>query len=349
MRQACRSRPELFGHDLPDGEPWDPTSVDSKQRTQDHLEPSRVTKQSRQLQASSQRRIVSTLFSWRDWPTYVYLPLLAILLIGLPCLGWAGYRRAHRAAMIVDAITMSNPDWQLVLQLARQNPVPGEWLSIEPEEVSELPPSTESGFRLITDTRILDMRRWNPQGSNVDRPVVSYRRMQIRRTESAIDDQIPTNKFRFQQLALTNDIALRTDATELRPVFRITPHLNEGKEIGFMCQAEFDLSGLPIGEDVDVGFEASEIGVQGRSESNNRLQFQIVAPTDVATMWVLLPEDRPYRDFELFEYDPGSPVVVDAIEPTYTFELADGSLFGWMLVAPKDQTTYECRWTWRDE
>jgi hypothetical protein len=36
---------------------------------------------------------------------------------------------------------------------------------------------------------------------------------------------------------------------------------------------------------------------------------------------------------------------VEAVEPTYRFDMADGSLFGWMLVAPREEYTYECRWS----
>ncbi len=349
MRKACRSRPDLFGTELPDGDPWDPTPVQYDRIGRGVMEASRITAQARKLQASAQRKVFSTLLDWRDWPTYVYVPLLLFLFFGLPFFAWKAYQKAHRSSMIVDAITMSNPDWQLVLELARQKPIPGDWLPMNVEEVAELAPPESSGFRLVTDTRILDMRAWDPSASNEGKPIVSYRRMQVRRTASDADLTRPSDKFSFQQFAFTNDILVRCGATDLMPSFRIAPHVEEGNSIGYMCEAEFDLSGVPLGEDFDVGFEVSETGVQGREQANNRLRFQIVAPTDVATMWVLLPRGRPYRDFELFEYDPNFPVVVDAIEPTYSFELADGSLFGWMLVGPKDETLYECRWNWRYE
>ncbi|MCR9292244.1 MAG: patatin-like phospholipase family protein [bacterium] len=346
MRKVCRSRPDLFGSDLPDGEPWDPTAVASKGKGHALRGASYVTEQARQLQSSSQRKIVTTLFDWRDWPTYIYIPLLLLLLVGLPALAWNTYKRASRSAMIIDAITLSNPDWQLVLDLARQKPVPGEWLPLKPTEVAELSPVDSQGFRLITDTRILDLRGNIGKNSN-DRAVI-YRRMKVRRLQPSDSQLAPSSKFKFQQYARTNDIVVRCDANNLLPAFRIAPYSNGGQIFGFLCEGEFDLSGVPFGQVMDIGFEVAETGVQGREDIDQRIEFAIVAPTDVATMWVLLPSGKPYRDFQLVEFDSRAKIGIETIEPTYQFDMSDGSLFGWMLVAPKENAIYECRWSWRE-
>jgi hypothetical protein len=126
MRKISRSRPDLFGDDLPTGPPWAPTSSqDGKSATPKG--PSQTTHEARWLQSSSQRQIMGRLFNLRDWPTYVYVPLLLFLLLGVPSYLYQQYKVSRRSELIVDAITFSNPDFQLVLQLARQNPVPGQW------------------------------------------------------------------------------------------------------------------------------------------------------------------------------------------------------------------------------
>ena len=112
-----------------------------------------------------------------------------------------------------------------------------------------------------------------------------------------------------------------------------------------MYEAEFDLSSVPTGDDFEVGFELSMPGIQGRQDRRSRLTFPIVGPTDVATMWVLLPDGMPYRDVELVSYGSDRSSLVEAVDPTYRFDMADGSLFGWMLVAPREDHTYECRWS----
>ena len=97
-----------------------------------------------------------------------------------------------------------------------------------------------------------------------------------------------------------------------------------------MYEVEFDLSSVPTGSDFEVGFEVSAPDIQGRRDRRSRLTFPIVGPTDVATMWVLLPDGMPYRDVELVSYQKDRASLVEAVEPTYRFDMADGSLFGWI-------------------
>ena len=114
---------------------------------------------------------------------------------------------------------------------------------------SELDPILkDSGFRLITDTRIVDMRGLSSRRGEQTKQIVGYRRMQVRRVQQEDPGLAESDKFRIQQFALTNDIAVRCDATELRPIFRIAPSGEAEDKIGFMCEAEFDLSGVPSGQ-----------------------------------------------------------------------------------------------------
>ena len=157
-----------------------------------------------------------------------------------------------RSELIVDAITFSNPDFQLVLQLARQNPVPGEWEPLIPEDVKELQPTNFSGFRLITDTRVLDARAWQPNSEH--NRIVSYRRMLVRRVSDALDSEDrpsrDINRFRIQQFNPAGEVSARSSNKGLAGVLRRAPTVGPNSEKGFMYEAEFDLSSVPSGEDL---------------------------------------------------------------------------------------------------
>ena len=60
-----------------------------------------------------------------------------------------------------------------------------------------------------------------------------------------------------------------------------------------------------------------------------------------------LSQEKRFRSNQDLLHDLFNQAVVEALEPTYRFDMADGSLFGWMVGAPKDNFIYECRWTWR--
>ncbi|MEZ6071564.1 MAG: patatin-like phospholipase family protein [Pirellulales bacterium] len=352
MRKVCHSRPALFGEELPAGPIWDPIKV-KQANSVGPKQPSPTTTQARALQTSSQRQILGHLFSFRDWPSYVYLPLLLLLFVGVPYWGYDYYTMSRRSSMIVDAITFSNPDFQLVLDLARRNPIPGIWESLPVDEVAELEPVDYGDFRLVTDTRILDMRGWQPGSTDPKHQIISYRRMLVRRlAESEVVDGAVTRRagrFRIQQFSPTSKATVRCNAENLDPVLQVTPHTTTAGEHGFLYEVEFDLSSIPIGHEFSFGFETTNVGIQGRVEQEQRLVFPIVAPTDIATMWILLPTDKPYQDFQLIAYDPANPAEVRSIDPTYAFQMSDGSLFGWMVAGPPDNVVYECTWSMRED
>src|SRR5262249_54254136 len=104
-RKACRARPDLFGAQLPDNGPWDPISgqrdpaptVPVATRPSPLLrspplgkgvgrrgKPAAATVEARTLQASALRRIWSTLLDYRDWISYLYVPILVPILVVLP-------------------------------------------------------------------------------------------------------------------------------------------------------------------------------------------------------------------------------------------------------------------------
>lgn len=351
IRKICRSRPDLFGEDLPSNPPWDPTRISDASESSEST--SLITKQARQLQGSTQRRVLGHLLDLRDWPSYVYITLLALLLIGVPWLGYRSYRLANRSEMIVNAITFSNPDFQTVMQLARRNPLPGDWTTVPPETVAQLGSIDTDQFVLVTDTRILDMRGWKSGVPTNEQKMVSYRRMRVARKEGSNDvaagQPSSDGKFRFRQRRPDASVAIRCDAERLSPRFRIASELGTNGEEEFVAEAEFDLSRVPEGEAVDIGFEVVSSGIQGRMDNLPYVEFPIVGTTNVATMWVLLPENRPYERFEVFAYEKTTGRLIEAVEPTYTFNMKDGSLFGWMLIDPKMDHNYECRWTYRGD
>jgi len=106
-RKMCRSNPEFFGNDLPDGPSWDP--IADVQPTPVSV-PGRASEPiawARRLQKSSRRRVWSTMFSLRDWPTYVWAPLILLLLFGGPYIFLAAQRTAQRNEAVLTAVSQA--------------------------------------------------------------------------------------------------------------------------------------------------------------------------------------------------------------------------------------------------
>src|SRR5262249_16942623 len=116
-RKACRERPDLFGDGLPGNAPWDPISESHDQAaarpaataasrllvaaTLGRLvvgkgEPAAVTVKARTLQASAVRRIWSTMLDYRDWTSYVYVPIIVPILVLAPYFAYRFYETSQQ-------------------------------------------------------------------------------------------------------------------------------------------------------------------------------------------------------------------------------------------------------------
>ena len=125
-RKVCRAHSDLFGGDLPGNAPWNPHSRPvgcvravpaAPSPTAPRHEPTRVTLEARTLQHSALRRIWSTLLDYRDWVSYVYVPILVPLLIAVPYLVAKSYQRSHRINQIVESLAQGSRDLELKTRL----------------------------------------------------------------------------------------------------------------------------------------------------------------------------------------------------------------------------------------
>src|SRR5262249_28016761 len=143
-----------------------------------------ATQDARQLRRSAGRRVWSTLLDFRDWPTYVYIPLLVLLLGVLPVYLWRYRQQAKINAMVVAAIAHGSPEFRKILDLVQHNPA-AAWT---PQPIEDRPEPTAvnyKGFEFLSDTFIVDIRDWRAKTNDVAH---FYRRTRIRKL--AEDNQL---------------------------------------------------------------------------------------------------------------------------------------------------------------
>jgi hypothetical protein len=68
-------------------------------------------------------------------------------------------------------------------------------------------------------------------------------------------------------------------------------------------------------------------------------------PAELLTVWLLFPEDHPYRRYELVRYPRGEPDAAEPLTARYTIDHPYGQLIGWSVIAPRQGAVYESRWT----
>jgi predicted acylesterase/phospholipase RssA len=354
-RKACRSRPDLFGDDLPRNAPWDPLpgtdgsppapAVRARSEGQSGA-PSATTMEARALQASAFRRIWSTLLDRRDWTSYIYVPLVVPVLVLLPYLIVKYYEQSQRMSQLVRSLSQSTRDFQVMSGLLEKKPAP--WAGVPAEEASSLTEPNLKGFEILQDSRILDLRDWKPAHAGTSGPgglVNGYRRLKVLKQP----ENDGNNAFLVDVLETSPRTVVRLPPQQLQPRLRMTTlESTASGEKKCRWQVRCDFQHVPTGEFVDVIYEHQSPGqFLQAGDSLTSLTFPILADTAELTTWILLPEGQEYRNFRIVRHAVGEPQKVEIVKVVTEYLADDLTILAFKLLSLKAGYIYELIWHYR--
>ena len=175
-RKQCRTKNDFFKANLTMDPPWDPLArhaTDLVRQPVDLNDPKNALSTSRVLQGASFRRIWKTLLDPRDWTTYVWVPLLICLAVSIPSYMYKQHQRTVSQQNVLTAIAETSAVYRQLLKLLSA----GSHLEVTPmpyEKVESLLTFEFTGFEIVSDVRIFDLRGWADEKSD-DRPDVYTR------------------------------------------------------------------------------------------------------------------------------------------------------------------------------
>lgn len=344
-RKYCRKLSDCEESSLKDP-PWAPLpdsslSLASIPETSTSRGIAETTRQSLQLRDSSQRRTVSTLLSWRDWPSYLYVLLAFVIFFYIPLQVIELYHHSKVQGLVINAIKEGDPEIRKILTIIDTNPTE-DWQSeaIESKREATLIDNYQD-VEVLTHSRIIDLRRWNPAGSTPDkrgRVYVQDRRV-IKLLRSFKGDRRITIR---SELPLENVDVCQRNSTIKGVVSRVIEPVDVFGENRTAYEIEYDLSRVPLEEPVDleIEFMADFPGLM-----ENSAPIVVRMQTDLLNVWMLFPENRPYSNFSLVRYPVDRMTPPEVMDVRYTVNHPYGLLIGWSVVTPRIGTVYECRWT----
>ena len=349
-RMACRARPDLFGTDLPVKAPWDPmppvyNAPAAPHGMESRQKPAATTIEARTLQRSAQRRIWSTLLDYRDWMSYVYVPIIIPILVLLPYAVVKSYERSAQLNHLVDSLAQGIRDRDVMSRLL-EGPMVG-WVGEPAEEVHGLDEPDFKGFEILQDSRILDMRAWDPTAAakDDDSLVYGYRRVKILKKP----DVPGNNLFRMDALATHVKTQLRFPPQDLQPKLRmcnITSALPGEKMVRWEVSA--DLSQVPAGDFVDLAYEHISPGQFLRHGAHSTsISYEIHADTAEVTRWFLLPRGKEYRSFRVVRWERGKPEKVEPVKIVNEYLADDSTILAYKLLSVKAGYTHEVTWLYK--
>jgi hypothetical protein len=300
----------------------------------------------RTLQASALRRIWSTLWDFRDWISYLYVPILVPILVLLPYVTFKVYHRYHRINQIVESLAQSSRDLEQMSRLLDGPVTP--WTGETPEEVRTLDEPDLTGFEVLQDMRIIDLRNWNPAVSGKSDPsslLYVYHRMKVfKKPENA-----GNNNFRFRLLPTSPLAQVRFPPQQVPAKVRMCPvesSVPGQKECRW--EASFDFEKVPAGDHVDLIVEEFTPGqFLHRSETSTTLVFDTQADTAEMTRWILLPKGKEYRNFRIVRYKTGKPDTVEPVRIVTEYLADDYTILAYKLLSVDAGYTYEVTWYYK--
>jgi predicted acylesterase/phospholipase RssA len=368
-RKVCRAHPDVFATDLPTTVPWDPglktgaaapaaPAVSeapalaepaaqplpvTREPSGVNRGPSEATRAARELQASATRRIWGTVLDYRDWVSYVYVPIMVPILTLLPYVVFRVYQHSHNVNRLIESISQGSPDYEIMSSLldGPMRTFPGE----VPEQVSKLEPRNFKGFDIIQDSNIFDLRPWNPDVPRKrDSMFYGFRRLRILKTA----ENTGNDTFRIDMLPTSPKAQIRFPEQQLRPKLHIMQMDSaEGEEL---CRFEMsvDFQKVPHGDIVDVIYEYYTPGLfLQRGDRSTTITFPTEANTAEVTRWFLMPRGREYKNFRILRHQTGKAATVEAVKG-YTEYLADDfSILAYKMSSVKAGYTYETTWFYK--
>lgn len=306
-------------------------------------EPAPETVQSRILQRSARRRLWSTLLDYRDWVSYLYVPILVPILIVLPYYGVKWHHEAQVAQQLIESVALGNRDFAVMGKLLNEGPV-APFVGMQTQEVQEVIPLDYSGFEVISDTRVYDYRSWRTAvvGAADDQSWgYAYRRMRVRKLTPTVNEFVM--RFRNQTPGIEARPLNKQIPTALR--LRRDAKAEDGKSFDVLDVA-FDLTFVAAGEVVDLPVE-----IMIREPPPERLQnirLFVDAETEMFTIWLLMPARRQFESTDVVRYAIGKTASPESIVPANELISEDGRILSFTLLSLKPGFRYEFRWTFRE-
>jgi hypothetical protein len=278
--------------------------------------------------------------------SYVYVPLILPILVLLPYAAFTIYDHTHRLNQFVKSFSQGTRDLETLIEMLENRPT--LWAGEHAEKVRNLDEPDVKGFDILQDSRIFDLRDWQPGSSGKaasDSLARVYRRLKVVKQR----ENTGNNLFRLHLLPTSPTAAMRFPPQLLQPRLRVcdvessVPGEDESR-----WEASFDFRRVPPGEYVDLIVEERSSGhYLQRGPSGSALTFQVQVETAELTTWILMPRAKEYRDFRVNRYETGKAGSAEAVRVVTEYLAEDFTILAFKLLALKTGWTYEVSWSYK--
>jgi hypothetical protein len=157
------------------------------------------------------------------------------------------------------------------------------------------------------------------------------------------------NDFRVSVLALSPETQIRFPPQQLSPKLysRTLEDSSPGEKMA-RWEVGASFQKVPVGEAVDIIYEHISPGLFLRKGAGSAsLAFEVEAETVELTRWLLMPQEREYRSFQLIRYKTGKPETTENVKVVTEYLSDDYTILAFKLLSVEAGYTYEITWFYR--
>ena len=353
-RKVCRTLPAVFGNQLPVNAPWTPQLEPAAAQPaaapappgarQPVRDTGGITREARALHASGSRRIWSRLFDFRDWTSYVYVPIIVPIIVLTPYLSVKYYQKNHRLGQIVESLAQGSRDLEQMGRLL-EGPVP-RFTGERAEVIAPDDRRGRAGFVILQDLRMIDLRAWHPAADKrAASYLYGYRRLQVRRDPMNIHE----HDVRASVLGQSAETQVRFPAQQLRPRLYARPAgvSPDGEKLTYW-EVGVDFRAVPSDEAAEIIYEHISPGRFLREGVGSvTMAFDIEAETIELSRWLLMPEGKEYSRYQIIRYKMGNPEFPENVKVVTQYVSEDRTILAFKLLGLDPGYTYELTWFYR--
>src|SRR5262249_11041378 len=249
------------------------------------------------------------------------------------------YQRSRVGNQLVKSLTQGNYEFDLLTDLLENGPKK-PWTGATAEEVRTLGYKDFTGFEVLQNSWVIDLRRWSPGAAakpNSSAVVHIYRRIKAHKQQ-----ETAVRYFRFPLTMISPQTEVRFPKQELEATLRrsnVEGLDAEDKEV--RLEASFDFHAVPVGNYVDLYFESQSPGQFLNPPGNgSEIVWNVPVAAAELTMWVLMPEGMEYQGFHVSRFQIGKPEKVEPVKVVTEYLAADYTILAFKLQSLKTGYTY---------
>jgi len=209
--------------------------------------------------------------------------------------------------------------------------------------VPKLNEESGEGFETLRDISVFDLRGWKQVGADSNprtSPANYINYLHVKKTRAV-------SIYRAHYATSGTAIDLRCITHEAQILLQAAPTEHSGQQVK-EYEVDVDISGVPIDQEFLIVIEGTYWNSFQNllEETASTYTNNDIAQLDELSLFVLLPENKPFKGYKLWAQTSGGSARTEYRDPNRVYADRDGHFIYWSILGRKPDHHYQLSWNW---